>query len=92
LAGFVASTRDNDARIFFREGRDGRSCNAREGQDDGCIHGVLPGEQLMGQQWLMWLTPFNMYVRISLSRDDLQLKQKRTSDMDGRIICVQREI
>ena len=31
LAGFVASTRDNDARTLFREGQGGGSSNAREG-------------------------------------------------------------
>src|ERR1700731_5187363 len=31
LAGFVAATRDNDARILFREGQGGGSANACEG-------------------------------------------------------------
>jgi hypothetical protein len=34
LAGFVASTRDNDARTLFREGEGGGSSNAREGASD----------------------------------------------------------
>src|ERR1700674_4108207 len=40
-AGFVASTRDTDARTLFREGQGGGSSNAREGssdQNNGGIH------------------------------------------------------
>jgi hypothetical protein len=50
LAGFVASTRDNDARTFFREGQGGGSSNAREGasdQNNGGIHSELLGRQFV---------------------------------------------
>src|ERR1700680_1641488 len=43
-AGFVASTRDNDARALFREGQGGGSSDAREGasdQNNGGVHGIL---------------------------------------------------
>src|ERR1700730_9893122 len=51
FAGFVASTRDNDARTLSREGQGGGSSNAGEGasdQNNGGIHSELPG-QFMGQ-------------------------------------------
>jgi hypothetical protein len=44
VAGFVASTRDNDARTLFREGQGCGSSNAREGasdQNNGGVHEIL---------------------------------------------------
>ena len=44
LAGFVASTRDDDARTLFREGQGGSSSDAREGasdQNNGGVHKIL---------------------------------------------------
>src|SRR5713101_1841462 len=52
LAGFVASTRDNDAHPLFGEGQGGGSSNACEGasdQNNGSSHRVLLGGQFMGQ-------------------------------------------
>src|SRR5713226_3751556 len=40
LTGFVASTRDNDARTLFREGQGGGSSNARDGSSDQNNRGV----------------------------------------------------
>jgi hypothetical protein len=50
MAGFVASTRDNDARTLFREGQGGGSSDAREGasdQNSWGIHSELLGRQLL---------------------------------------------
>src|SRR5690242_1218557 len=46
LAGFVASTSNDDPRALFREGQGGGSSNAREGasdQNNGGIHSELLG-------------------------------------------------
>src|ERR1700730_10063880 len=51
LAGFVATTRDNDARTLFREGQGGGSSNAREGasdQNNGPMHSELLGRAIYG--------------------------------------------
>src|SRR5712692_10532053 len=51
MAGFVASTRDNDARTLFREGQGGSSSNARQGasdQNNGGIHGETPCSAIYG--------------------------------------------
>src|SRR5216683_3272752 len=51
LAGFVASTRDDDARTLFREGQGGGSSDAREGasdQNNGGIHGETPCSAIYG--------------------------------------------
>src|SRR2546422_3486663 len=69
LAGFVASTRDNDACPLFREGQGGGSSNAREGasdQNNGGIHSELLGRAIsasVGADRSMWT-----YV-LSLSGD-----------------------
>jgi hypothetical protein len=51
LAGFVASTRDNDARTFFREGNRGGSPDAREGASDQ-NNGVFIVNSLEGNLWV----------------------------------------
>jgi len=64
LTGFVASTRDNDARTLFREGQGGGSSDARKGasdQNNGGIHSELLWRAIVGQSEADRL---NMDVRI----------------------------
>src|SRR5260370_37543965 len=67
LAGFVASTRDNDARTLFREGQGGGSSDARQGasdQNNGGIHGETPWRAIYGSVVADVADRLNMDVRI----------------------------
>src|ERR1700732_2550875 len=78
LAGFVASTRDNDARTFFREGQGGGSSNARKGAGDhnnGAIHSELLEGHFMV---LLRLTVMTIWTYVLFLSSDISDPAKPT--------------